>query len=421
MQFHKTYKITLALLAVMLAVIGTTATVIYAQGTGGGGSSMPNVAAPEINDPVSAAELEDLKAVASQYGISLQAAMDRYAWNDNFGLAVAKIREEAPTAFTGAEIVDASNAWVAFASDAPQAALDIIGTFRTGHSGISVEVRTGKGFTEVELEKAIEAAHFAVYEATEVRDASTTFDFATGQIKAVVVLESTASDSVLDALRADAANEVTNATRADILNSITTSVVRSNHEVLGGSDSSTEHLGGEALSICTSGFGTKNSSGVRGITTAGHCPNSLADDGTSLTFEGEHKGSFGDFQLHTGPQKETDDFYAGNTVSVEVNRRDVSSVQCPTVGQMLCRNGKKTFRRCQKVRKLNVCSGVYCNLVQMGARRAKGGDSGGPVFKGNTAYGLHQGWMDDPWPFKRDLFSRADQIYNALGTRIATD
>ena len=32
MKIHKTYKITLALLAVMLAVVGTTGTVVQAEG-----------------------------------------------------------------------------------------------------------------------------------------------------------------------------------------------------------------------------------------------------------------------------------------------------------------------------------------------------------------------------------------------------
>ena len=63
----------------------------------------------------------------------------------------------------------------------------------------------------------------------------------------------------------------------------------------------------------------------------------------------------------------------------------------------------------------------YCNLVQMGSRLADGGDSGGPVFVGNTAYGLHHGWQYDLWPFTRDLFSRADLIDEALWTNIATD
>ena len=38
------------------------------------------MAPPEIDDPPNAAELEDLQAAADQKGISLQEAIDRYAW-----------------------------------------------------------------------------------------------------------------------------------------------------------------------------------------------------------------------------------------------------------------------------------------------------------------------------------------------------
>ncbi|MDY6912375.1 MAG: hypothetical protein SVM79_08480 [Chloroflexota bacterium] len=207
------------------------------------GAEKVREAPPEVDASISDAELQDLQSIASQKGISLQAAIDRYAWNDNFALAVAKIREAAPAAFAGAEIVDAGHAWVAFAGRAPEAARDIIDTFSSSHSGVSVEVRADLGFTEVELERAIVAVHFAVLEATEVRDASTSFDSATGQIRTSVVLESTASDSVLDDLAAIAAKNLIDATRADILNSITTSVIRSNSPVTGGNESSTEHLG----------------------------------------------------------------------------------------------------------------------------------------------------------------------------------
>ena len=198
---------------------------------------------PEVDASISDAELQDLQSIARQKGISLQAAIDRYAWNDNFALMVTKISKEFPAAFAGAEIVDAGHAWIAFEGRAPEAARDMIDTFSSNHSGVSVEVRAALGFTEVELQRAIEAVHFAVLEAPEVRDASTWFDYATGQIRTNVVLESTASDSVLDDLGAIAAKNLIDATRADIINSITTSVVRSNSPVTGGNESNTEHLG----------------------------------------------------------------------------------------------------------------------------------------------------------------------------------
>lgn len=80
----------------------------------------------------------------------------------------------------------------------------------------------------------------------------------------------------------------------------------------------------------------------------------------------------------------------------------------------MCKNGKTNHQQCQKVRKLGVCKSVYCNLVQMEARIAAGGDSGGPVFWSNTAYGLHHGPHFDPFPFERDLYSRADRIDDAF-------
>ncbi len=192
-----------------------------------------DVAPPEIDDPPNDAELQDLQAVANQFGITLQEAIDRYAWRDNFSLAVTKIREAAPAAFAGAEIEDDGHAWVAFAGPAPDAALDIIDLFNSSQSGVSVEVRTGMEFTEEELEKAIPAAHYAVYEAPEVRDATTSFDSATGRITTTVMLESTASDSVLNDLRAAAVKAIIDATRADFLDSITYSVVRPNGPVGG--------------------------------------------------------------------------------------------------------------------------------------------------------------------------------------------
>lgn len=139
-----------------------------------------------------------------------------------------------------------------------------------------------------------------------------------------------------------------------------------------------------------------------------------------MTYKAGHEGTHGDFQWHTGP-KTGDDFYAGNDTGLEFDLRDVSGIAAPVVGMSLCKNGATNQKDCQEVESLNVCTDSLCNLVQMGARLAAGGDSGGPVYWGNTAYGLHQGWMYDPaFPFDRDVFSRADRIDNALGIYIAT-
>jgi hypothetical protein len=69
-----------------------------------------------------------------------------------------------------------------------------------------------------------------------VRDASTSFDSATGQIKTTVVLERKATESARDGLRAAAEDAIADATGAEFLNSISVVVVRSNNKVLGGDD-----------------------------------------------------------------------------------------------------------------------------------------------------------------------------------------
>ena len=66
--------------------------------------------------------------------------------------------------------------------------------------------------------------------------AVTSFDFEALQIRAVVVLQSTASDSVLEDLNVVAAKSLTDATRDEILDIFTISVIRSDSPVLESDD-----------------------------------------------------------------------------------------------------------------------------------------------------------------------------------------
>ena len=200
-------------------------------------ADLPDVPAPKIGDAPNDAELEDLQFIADQEGISLQTAIERYGWQDNFSLAVAQIQEAVSVAFVGAEIVDDSNAWVAFKGAPPQAALVIINEFRSSHRGVSVHIRTGKeGLTEEERSKVVTTVHYAVYRDPEVRDATTYFDRDTSQIITTVVLDDAAPDSAIERLKSHAETKLVEATRADILNSISVVVIRSERDVLGGTE-----------------------------------------------------------------------------------------------------------------------------------------------------------------------------------------
>lgn len=287
---------------------------------------------------------------------------------------------------------------------------------------MAVDVRADFGFTELELEKAVETVHFAVLEQAGVRDVSTSFDFETREITTVVALDGRAALDAIDELGSGAASRLVESGLGGLLDDIAVTVVRSSVPVLGGADDNTAHIGGEGISTCTTGFVVRNEAGVRGVGTAAHCQNAQNDDGVALNHVAGHEGAQGDFQWHTGPQGEPDDFYAGDVDTTEVARRDVAGIGAPVVGQALCKTGRNGFRDSGEVIQLNVCHFALCNLVQMDARRATGGDSGGPVYWNFTAYGYHQGWRYDPvFPFDRDLFSRADRIDNALGVNVANN
>jgi hypothetical protein len=80
---------------------------------------------------------------------------------------------------------------------------------------------------------------------------------------------------------------------------------------------------------CTSGFAVENSdTGTTGISTAGHCGPGVdrirEQDGDTYSTNGisEHMGEWGDFEWHTTPHVEPDDFYIDDST-----RRDVQGVE----------------------------------------------------------------------------------------------
>ena len=341
-------------------------------------------------DGLSTAMAGQMQSIAGQKGISYETAVARYGWHNDFALMVGRIREASPNSVTSAGVAGDRGAWVSFSGAVPASAELEIADFINTHSPFDIETRPNKGYSERELATAIEVVHYGLLNRSDVADATTSFE--SGTITAKVLLEDGVPDSVLDELRSVASQKLVDSTRADIVDHITTSVDKMNPLNAGKLHNSSKHAGGEVLLgtelFCTSGFGTKTSSGVRGIATAGHCPNSLTDDGHTLSFRGEHQGSYGDFQWHTGPDAEGDDFYRGNSSNTEADMQDISGVDDPFHGQVLCRNGAANHQQCDDVRKLNVCHSFYCNLVQMDTDTSEGGDSGGPYFSGTTAYGI---------------------------------
>lgn len=148
--------------------------------------------------------------------------------------------------------------------------------------------------------------------------------------------------------------------------------------------------GGLPVSACTSGYSVQNASGTTGVTTAGHCNNSQSYAGYALTFLGEAWYGSYDIQWHTR---------AGDTfdpiIKVASGTRTVTgtkSVSQQVAGEWVCKQGATTGYTCGTLNSTTYCFSGACTWVYVtggSVNLSEGGDSGGPWFSGNTAYGTH--------------------------------
>jgi hypothetical protein len=381
-----------------------------AQEASGG---LSGASADGIGEALSPAELADLATVAEANGWTLEQAVARIGWQQSFGFLLDDLRARFPAEYAGAGIEPSGNPWIGFRGDVPERALAAVAAFETRVFAVSspggdawatyrVVVRRDRGFSESELDDRLVAAHYAAYAQKDlVSHVSSGYDIETGAIS--VEIEPTA------AAKDDAEAVVTQlVARSALLEGVTIRVV----DNLGdGGDANL--FGGVAMSNgCTSGFTVIKNGTQRGITTAGHCGDTASMSGVTLTFQDDYIGTWGDFQWHTAATHQ-DDFYAGSATQTQYDLRDVTGVGSPYVDQQLCKNGVATHRTCDFVFQLNACDDGACHLVAMDHRLAAPGDSGGPVYWGNTAYGLHQGheYVGGAW---RDEFSIALYLYQAF-------
>lgn len=183
---------------------------------------------------------------------------------------------------------------------------------------------------------------------------------------------------------------------------------------------------------CTSGFSVvDNETGTTGVTTAGHClVGEIVDPGPEpdlvqrFPAVGEHRGEFGDVEWHTSPATQRDDFFASAT-----QVRDVVSVEPRadiTVGEGVCGYGRSSNSPdCAMTVALTsagcTVDGVFNDrLVGMNDDLTfTGGDSGGPWYSANRAYGSSKGFCNLEGA-RRAMWSVADLYDEALNVSVRT-
>ncbi|WP_402372978.1 S1 family peptidase [Isoptericola rhizosphaerae] len=353
--------------------------------------------------------IDDIAAVRGSESVDLE---DPLLWQNDFSVAVTTLQEQYPKAYSASAVdTDAGQAWVPFAQDAPAGALALLGELP-----VDIEIREGVGWSEEEIASVGEQAHYAALKETaSFKDVYTNTDAASGRVSVYV--------EPADGMSIDRARSALSSVeaRSDVARSAEASGVPGieveyfvDVDLDGGLDAI---YGGGKLtsgsSYCTSGFSVrKGTTYNNGLITAAHCPNTLKYGSNSLNFR--KASSTRDVQWHSDNQTAPPKFYVADTTLRNV---DVSSN--PPVGTRVCRYGRTNDATCDRVALLNQCRGNYCGLAMVYERRAAPGDSGGPWYYGNVAYGVHSGYITIDSQ-RRDVFTPLQKAVTHLdiGTKL---
>jgi streptogrisin C len=346
--------------------------------------------------PVSdaAAEAIDAAHIAEQTGRPFEEVRAEQHRDVLFGQALASLQGVDGFANAGKDATGPGY-WVAFTAPVPADALAPLGELAP-----DVRTTTDAPLTAEERTTAVTAAAQAVQAelGAESVEASMSED---GTVTAAAVLLDASASASVDGDLAAAAQAGTDQAEAAVAQAATVPV----EVALTDDDVSQEVLsGGTALGIgntqqlaCTAGFTVRNArTGATGLITASHCPDNLNYESRQiLTFEGHGDSGQLDEQWFSSSESVHNEFISQKAGSTLI-RRKATAVAAPFVGMNVCKYGTVTAYGCSQVingptTTVNANGVTYANLWQVDGYITDAGDSGGPWYYGNTAYGIHYG------------------------------
>lgn len=349
------------------------------------------------------AELEDLALIAEADEVSLDEAIADHGGQTEFNAAGQKMYEEYPEAFAASGFDAEGRPYLLFKGEPPAAARELIADFP------DLDLSGGARFSEDELTELNDAAFFAVADALPEGSMATA---APDPLTGTVALDISSSGDLAAANSAVADLEPGTDISAtfgelelhDIVNIRIDESLSSTTEAINGGDKLTEI--GSGPYFCTAGFPATYGS-LSGLTTAKHCRNDLDVDFKDLIYNASvfTSNSDGDLQWHR----------AKTTVNSQFrydwgSYRPVWANVKPSGGTSVCRFGASSGSDCSSIYQINVCNtyssgDTYCGLIRTHRYTgSRDGDSGGPWYYGNNAYGVHSGsgWY---YGIKRNLFT----------------
>ncbi len=161
------------------------------------------------------------------------------------------------------------------------------------------------------------------------------------------------------------------------------------------------HLEGIILEESTCGFAVEDASGNKGVTAAGHCSNSQWWGINWLVFEEEEWEGFGDIQWHS-TNMDVDNLIRDSSSYTTREITSSKSRSQQAVGSFVGKYGRATgytagYIECKTAQPTYVpnCEPTFIlvehSFPNLWDKLADQGDSGGPWFVGNTAWGTHSG------------------------------
>lgn len=353
-------------------------------------------AAPHAQGPVidENPKLRDAKVYASDWGLDLQEAIRRLDLQDPAGELEAALRRSESETFAGL--------WIQHAPDHRV----VVRFTRNGQEKIQKYVAGGPLADIVEVHDA--KVSLADLEAAQRAADITVVRLGVPANSQVNVFENRVELYVTDQGQLETALEKAGARLPDSVQVIVVPKLMT---------LATDIYGGLALPDCTSGFGVQNGSGTKGITTAGHCSNAQSYSGTNLPFQAELDANEYDIQWHTAPG-----FTVWNLIWDGTYNRYIFSTKhrdSQVVGELVCKYGKTTGYNCGYITTKTAWGGdghteTFIRVHKEGVDLCNGGDSGGPWFYNNTAYGTMLGELFD------DAFYMAANYIQGLGVTVLT-
>lgn len=329
-------------------------------------------------DGMSALELVQWAQVAKDTGVPISSVISRYGNQQAQAELADRLASSYPGSFVGAEINEADGgAWFGFTGRAPAAAVAQIAALPGG-----ARLQEGMRFSARDLTAQADAVRAA---------AGIPVDTAPDGRTQTIELTTVGQAGVQAREKAEQAAAAVARRMGLGLRSVRSTGVAQEHDgyARGGS---TIHNGRP----CTAGFVALTSSGAPRMLSAGHCTKAMPkalltlrsmDGGTSAwvsrTFQFiDGDGDGGGYTLGTFKPMAT--FYAKTNLKSSVR----GYILYPAKGTRVCKFGVTTGFTCGKIEEVGVKnSNGAGSLVRLDSNISDDGDSGGPFFAGNTAYG----------------------------------